>query len=76
MNRSNPIRPRMTEQEAAVFLGVVPKTLQAWRQQGRGPRFLKIGRAVRYDVDTLDEWLQSQERQSTSDSGDGRGRAA
>ncbi|WP_415719870.1 helix-turn-helix domain-containing protein [Roseibium alexandrii] len=38
----------MNEQEAADFLAISFRTLQAWRVRGGGPRFCKIGRAVRY----------------------------
>ena len=47
-----------TEQQAAERLGVSRFTLRAWRQQGRGPAFLKLGRAVRYrpaDLDAYEE---------------------
>jgi hypothetical protein len=38
------------ENEAAKFLGFSPRTLQAWRCRGGGPRFIKVlgSRAVRY----------------------------
>lgn len=38
----------LNEQEAADFLSISFRTLQAWRVRGGGPRFCKIGRAVRY----------------------------
>jgi hypothetical protein len=38
----------VSENQAAEFLGVSVRTLQAWRVRGGGPRYLKIGRAVRY----------------------------
>lgn len=58
-----------TEKEAAVFLGVREKSLQAWRIRGGGPPFVKIGRLVRYRPSLIEEWLSSHERASTSDSG-------
>lgn len=42
-------------------------TLEIWRVQGRGPRWIKIGRLVRYDEADLDAYLESQTRTSTSD---------
>jgi hypothetical protein len=36
------------EMQAAIFLGLSVRTLQAWRVRGGGPRYVKIGRAVRY----------------------------
>jgi predicted DNA-binding transcriptional regulator AlpA len=38
----------LNEYQAAEFLGLSVRTLQAWRVRGGGPRYLKIGKAVRY----------------------------
>ena len=34
------------------------KTLANWRHEGRGPRWKKLGRQVRYLGADLDRWLQ------------------
>lgn len=44
---------------AAVYLGFETGTLENWRYQGVGPRFIKIKRAVRYDQADLDAWIES-----------------
>lgn len=59
----------LTDVEAADFLGLSRLTLRNWRYKGRGPRFCKLGGAVRYDRTTLEAWLAAQERCSTSDTG-------
>ncbi len=56
---------------AADFLGVSARTLEGFRVRGGGPRFVKIGGAVRYRVESLDAFLRQQERASTSDPGQG-----
>jgi predicted site-specific integrase-resolvase len=38
----------MNEIEAAERLGLSVATLRAWRHRGKGPRFVRLGRAVRY----------------------------
>ncbi len=38
----------LTEREVADMLGLSVATLRAWRHRGKGPRFLRLGRAVRY----------------------------
>jgi predicted DNA-binding transcriptional regulator AlpA len=38
----------LTEAQFARRAGLSRKTLQAWRARGRGPRFVKLGRAIRY----------------------------
>ena len=56
------------ERAASVCLGLSTRTLQKWRLQGLGPRFVKLGRAVRYDPADLQEFLQASRRRSTSES--------
>ncbi len=43
----------LTTAEAAVLLGVSVRTLAALRAEGRGPAFVRVGRAVRYPRDLL-----------------------
>ena len=57
------------ERDAAKFLAISVRTLQAWRVRGGGPRFCKIGRAVRYRPRDLMDWAEQQVRASTSDRG-------
>ena len=46
----------LTEADAAARLHVKGATLRAWRHQGRGPAFVRYGRAVRYLVRDIDEF--------------------
>ena len=52
---------------AARRLNMAPGTLENLRCRGEGPRFLKLGRVVRYDPKLLDEWLAERVFQSTSE---------
>ena len=62
--------PLLTENQAAELLQLTPRALQAWRYQGRGPRYVKISaRAIRYQLDDLQEWIAKRLRRSTSDPG-------
>ncbi len=63
---SNSSRPLMTEKDAAIYLNMAVPTLRKWRVQGGGPVFLKLSRAVRYDVADLDAWIAERRRASTS----------
>jgi hypothetical protein len=47
---------RMDTTTAAAYLGVTRATLNFWRWEGSGPRFIKPGRVYYYKKD-LDEWL-------------------
>lgn len=59
----------VTEHEASVILGLSVRTLQKWRLQGNGPRFVKLGHAVRYDPAELEHYIERARRRSTSDPG-------
>lgn len=55
----------LTIEEVAEILGVKPRTMYAYRSQGKGPKSFRRGRELRYrreDVDAYLEW----ERDSTS----------
>ncbi|WP_163372896.1 helix-turn-helix transcriptional regulator [Endozoicomonas acroporae] len=41
------------------LLGKAPQTLQNWRSIGTGPKFIKVGRDVRYREADIIEWLES-----------------
>jgi predicted DNA-binding transcriptional regulator AlpA len=57
----------VNENQAAEFLGVSVRTLQAWRVRGGGPRYCKIGRAVRYQRRELVSYQQAHTVSSTSE---------
>jgi hypothetical protein len=60
---------RFRPPEAARYLALSPSTLAKMRLRGDGPVFLKLNRAVAYDVRDLDAWLAGRRRVSTSDPG-------
>lgn len=55
-----------TEQAAEYLGGLKPNTIEGWRVRGEGPRYLKIGRLVRYRIEDLDAYLESRARNATS----------
>jgi predicted DNA-binding transcriptional regulator AlpA len=57
------------EAEVAKILSIKVSTLRRWRWAGEGPKFIKIGAAVRYDPQALKDYLAGRVRTSTSDVG-------
>ncbi|GLS28870.1 hypothetical protein SAMN04488498_101411 [Mesorhizobium albiziae] len=51
---------------AARYLGLSYQWLEIARHRGGGPLFVKLGRAVRYDTQDLDSFMQAQKRQHTA----------
>ena len=60
---------RLTNREAANYLGLKAATLNKGRCYGDGPPFIKVGRLVRYRKADLDAFLMGRVRRSTSDCG-------
>jgi excisionase family DNA binding protein len=56
---NSPISALLTETEVSNVLRVSLATLRKWRVDKRGPRFIKIGSLVRYQLEDLREWLSS-----------------
>jgi predicted DNA-binding transcriptional regulator AlpA len=63
----------LTERQVGEQLGLSVATLRAWRHRGKGPRFLRLGRSVRYLPSDVDEFVRASavDTQSTSSSDDG-----
>jgi Helix-turn-helix domain len=55
------------EGDAARYLSVSPRTLQRWRVEGRGPKFLKLGKRVAYAEGDLIAFVNANRHQSTSE---------
>jgi hypothetical protein len=48
--------PFLSTEQAAFYLGLSARKLQAMRAAGSGPRFRRHSRYVRYHIDDLDAW--------------------
>ncbi|QDG79371.1 helix-turn-helix domain-containing protein [Labrenzia sp. PHM005] len=56
----------LNETEAAEYLGLSVRTLQAWRVQGGKIGFIRLGRSIRYRPQDLENWICSNRLTSTS----------
>lgn len=59
LDSNTPIR-LLNEREVAALLGVSTATIRRWRLLSVGPKFLKLGAAVRYREEDLSRWLESR----------------
>jgi hypothetical protein len=57
----------LSEAEAALDLGISVRTLQNWRRQGRGPRYLKLGDLVKYTPRLLREFKNASTVSNTKE---------
>ncbi len=62
--------PRLLDQkELASYLHKSTAWCERARWVGEGPRFIKLGRHVRYKADDVLAWIEENAKQSTSDGG-------
>jgi predicted DNA-binding transcriptional regulator AlpA len=58
----------LTPKQAARYLNLSVSWLAKRRPAGDGPPYVKLGGAVRYVQTSLQQWMKSQQRTSTSGS--------
>ena len=57
----------LSTKEVAAKFGLGVRYLETARTQGDGPAFIRLGRAVRYRVRDINQWLDSRRVSSTSE---------
>ena len=57
----------LSNDEAAEFLKLSPRTLEKQRVVGGGPKFRKFGRRVVYAFEDLESWANARSCDTTSD---------
>ena len=50
----------LSAQELSDFLQVPVKTIYRWRRQGDGPKAMRVGRYLRFDLDEVWAWLEER----------------
>ncbi len=61
----------LRQEEVAKILNLSPRTLEAWRHRGGGPRYILLTpRCVRYKESDLNQFLEERVRTSTADPGE------
>ena len=59
--------PLLTTMQTADRPGLSPRTLETLRLRGGGPIFIKMGRAVRYEPQEVEAWINARRASSTSE---------
>ena len=55
-----PVEPLLSERELAAICGLCMAAIRRWRLLGKGPRYIKVGAAVRYRLDDVNNWLETR----------------
>jgi len=61
------MQPLLTQAEASEVLRLGERTLERFRVSGIGPKFVRLGKSIRYRADDLEEWISSRVVRSTSE---------
>src|ERR1017187_10466731 len=54
----------LRREELAHQLGLSPRTIDRWEALRMGPPRVSVGRTILYNIESVREWLVSQERQA------------
>jgi predicted DNA-binding transcriptional regulator AlpA len=57
----------LTEEELCSALDNKPATLQQWRCEGYGPKWVKLGKAVFYRFSDVEDWINRSVCESVKD---------
>jgi len=57
---NNEIKSLLNEHDVARLIALSVASVRRWRLLGQGPKFLKIGSAVRYRQEDVLDWLESR----------------
>ena len=56
MNKTQMLTPK----ELAKYLGVATHTLSTYRMCGTGPKYIKLGRVIRYKFNDVLDWIDEK----------------
>ena len=59
-NIENTLETLLNEHDVAHIIGLSVASVRRWRLLRQGPKYLKIGAAVRYNPEDLAAWLKSR----------------
>jgi hypothetical protein len=65
MSRKTVLNPKELSERWGGGIGV--RTLANWRSVGKGPRYLKLGGRIVYELTAIEEWEKAKSVRSTSE---------
>ena len=68
-DRNHATSGALSDREFAQQYGLNPGTPAVWRTRNKGPKFIKLGRAVRYRIADIEQWIEEQSGEEASNHG-------
>ena len=57
----------LTEKQVATMLSITQQTLRNWRQQNKGPKYVKVGGSIRYRYTDVELYLEKNAVETTGE---------
>ena len=54
------VEPLLDDREVAAICGLSTAAIRRWRLLRKGPRYIKVGSAVRYRLEDVNNWLETR----------------
>ena len=54
-----PLPEIIDQNQLADYLNVSPRTLENWRTNGIGPKYIKLGKLARYRLEDVNQYLDN-----------------
>ena len=64
--RDDQMQPLLTQRQCAEALALSERTLERFRVNGIGPKFVRMGKSIRYRLSDVEVWIASRTVGSTS----------
>jgi predicted DNA-binding transcriptional regulator AlpA len=61
------MQPLLTQRQCAEALALSERTLERFRVSGIGPKFVRMGKSVRYRLTDVEAWIERRTVGSTSE---------
>ena len=61
------MQPLLTQRQASEMLALSERTLERFRISGIGPKFVRMGKSIRYRLSDVEAWIASRTVGSTSE---------
>jgi predicted DNA-binding transcriptional regulator AlpA len=58
--QENKVNALLSDHDVARIMQISVVTLWRWRSNGTGPKYRKLGKAIRYTREDLAAWIESQ----------------
>ena len=60
-------RTLVRQPAAAAYIQHAERTMEKWRVSGEGPRYIKLGHIILYDLNELDRFVEERIQRSTAE---------